>query len=144
MFGGKAKTPPEPTVIGRGTIVEGTVRACGAVQVDGQIEGALIAEGQVSVGPTGSVLGDVVAYQLDVGGLVDGRINIRDHLHVAPGGTARGEVRYGSLQVDRGGVLTGSALHGDPEGVSDPAGIDDPTLPNDEVARPQLPATAGA
>jgi cytoskeletal protein CcmA (bactofilin family) len=110
----------EPTVIGKGTVIEGTIRVCGRVQVDGQIDGSLIAEGHVSVGPTGSVIGEVVAEELAVGGRVEGRVNVRDHLHVAPGGIARGEVRYGSLQVERGGVIDGSTAHGEsPDGNSD-------------------------
>lgn len=117
MFGSKSKarssSSSEPTVIGKGTVIQGTVRVCGRVQVDGSIDGTLIAEGHVSVGPTGVVLGELVAAELAVGGRVEGKVNVRDHLHVAPGGTARGEVRYGSLQVDRGGVIDGSTAHGD-------------------------------
>jgi cytoskeletal protein CcmA (bactofilin family) len=114
MFRSKTRAPAtEPTVIGRGTIIEGTVRVCGRVQVDGQIDGTLIAEGHVSVGPSGSIVGEVVADQLAVGGRVEGKVNVREHLHIAPGGSARGDVRYGTLQVDRGGVIDGSTLHGE-------------------------------
>lgn len=114
MFGSKAtKKATEPTVIGQGTVIEGTIRVAGRVQVDGQIDGSLFAEGHVSVGPTGSILGEVVAAELAVGGRVEGKVNVRDNLHIAPGGTARGEVRYGSLQVDRGGVIDGSTLQGE-------------------------------
>jgi cytoskeletal protein CcmA (bactofilin family) len=59
------------------------------------------------------VIGEVVAEELAVGGRVEGKVSVRDHLHVAPGGIARGEVRYGSLQVERGGVIDGSTAHGD-------------------------------
>ena len=115
MFGSKNKTSAatEPTVIGRGTVIEGTVRVSGRVQVDGQIDGSLIAEGHVSVGPHGSILGEVVAHELAVGGRVEGKVSVRENLHIAPQGVCRGDVRYGSLQVDRGGVLDGSTAHGD-------------------------------
>ena len=114
MFGSKAtKKATEPTVIGQGTVIEGTIRVSGRVQVDGQIDGSLIAEGHVSVGPTGTILGEVVAAELAVGGRVEGKVNVRDNLHIAPGGITRGEVRYGSLQVDRGGVIDGSTLQGE-------------------------------
>lgn len=129
MFGSKSKTrsgsSSEPTVIGKGTEIQGTVKVCGRVQVDGTIDGTLIAEGHVSVGPTGVVFGELVAEELAVGGRVEGKVNVRNHLHVAPGGTARGEVRYGSLQVDRGGVIDGSTAHGEEgagsDSTSDPA-----------------------
>jgi cytoskeletal protein CcmA (bactofilin family) len=115
MFGSKAssKSTTEPTVIGRGTVIEGTLRVSGRVQVDGQIDGTLIAEGHVSVGPTGSILGEVVADELAVGGRVEGKVTVRNHLHVASQGVTRGDVRYGSLQVERGGVLDGSTAHGE-------------------------------
>jgi cytoskeletal protein CcmA (bactofilin family) len=115
MFGKKSKTnaATEPTVIGRGTVIEGTVRVTGRVQVDGQIDGTLIAQGNVSVGPSGVISGEVVAHDLVVGGRVEGKVNVTELLHIAPNGIARGEVRYGSLCVDRGGVLDGSTAHGE-------------------------------
>jgi cytoskeletal protein CcmA (bactofilin family) len=115
MFGSKSKrsASTEPTVIGRGTVIEGTIRVAGRVQVDGQIDGTLLAEGHVSVGPSGSILGEIVAHELAVGGRVEGKVSVRENLHVAPEGVCRGEVRYGSLQVDRGGVLDGSTAHGE-------------------------------
>lgn len=107
----------EPTVIGKGTVIEGTVRVSGRVQIDGKIDGTLIAESHVSVGPEGNILGEVTAGELAVGGHVEGRVNVHGHLHIAPGGIARGEMRYGSLQVDRGGVIDGSTAHGDERGT---------------------------
>jgi cytoskeletal protein CcmA (bactofilin family) len=137
MFGSKAtKKATEPTVIGQGTVIEGTIRVAGRVQVDGQIDGTLIAEGHVSVGPTGSILGEVVAAELAVGGRVEGKVNVRDNLHIAPGGTARGEVRYGSLQVDRGGVIDGSTLQGENTNTLEGSSMDEdgahspPALPH--------------
>ena len=138
MFRSKAAAKPtEPTVIGRGTVIEGTIRVAGRVQVDGQIDGTLIAEGHVSVGPTGSIQGEVVSEELAVGGRVEGRVTVSNHLHIAPGGSARGEVRYGSLQVDRGGVIDGSTLHGEDTNTVEPA-----TVGNDGTASspPPLPA----
>jgi cytoskeletal protein CcmA (bactofilin family) len=128
MFGSKrssSSASSEPTVIGKGTVIQGNIKVCGRVQVDGVIDGSLIAEGHVSVGPTGSVLGELVADELAVGGRVEGKVTIKDHLHVAPGGIARGEVRYGSLQVDRGGVIDGSTAHGEDADPGDASSIDD-------------------
>jgi cytoskeletal protein CcmA (bactofilin family) len=113
---------PGPTVIGKGTLIEGVVRVSGSVQVDGHIDGGLHAEGHVSIGPSGCVLGELIAEELAVGGRIEGTVNVRNHLYVAPGAAVRGEVRYGSLQVDRGGVIDGSALPGEePKLKAEPA-----------------------
>jgi cytoskeletal protein CcmA (bactofilin family) len=116
MFGSKTKVAAaEPTVIGKGAVIEGMVRVYGPVQVDGHIDGGLSAEGQVSIGPTGCVLGELTADELAVGGRIEGKVSVRNHLHVAPGAVVRGDVRYGSLEVERGGVIDGSTLHGSEE-----------------------------
>ena len=114
MFKSKAA---EPTVIGRGAMIEGTVRASGRIQIDGQIDGRLEVDGHVSVGPNGRITGEVIADDLVVGGRVEGKVTAKNHLHVASTGAVKGEVRYGTLQVDRGAAFDGSALHGQQSAV---------------------------
>jgi cytoskeletal protein CcmA (bactofilin family) len=142
MFGKKSTSSAEPTVIGRGAIVEGTIRLSGHIQIDGHIEGKLEVDGQVSVGPNGSINGEVSADELIIGGKVEGKATARAHLHVASGGAVRGEVRYGSLQIDRGGLIDGRTGHGQTaEGGS--AARD--SEPEERHAPPALPgARAGA
>jgi cytoskeletal protein CcmA (bactofilin family) len=146
MFGKKAGSAAEPTVIGRGAVIEGKVRASGPIQIDGHVEGALQVEGQVSVGPSGTVTGELVADDVVVGGRVQGKVFARAHLHVASGGSVRGEVRYGSLQIDRGGVIDGTTAHGQ---AADEAASAEASAPADETsgvrAAPVVPvATAAA
>lgn len=103
----------EPTVIGAGAVIEGVVKVTGRVQLDGRVDGKLEVEGEVSIGPNGHLNGELVADQVAVGGTAEGRICVHDHLHIISSGTVRGEVRYDTLQVDRGGVLDGNTAHGD-------------------------------
>lgn len=110
MFGSKrTKSDNAITVIAAGSVVEGTLRVRGMVQVDGTIDGTLIADGHVSVGPDGRILGEVTADQLSVGGKVEGTINAKGHLHVLASGAVRGNARYASLEIERGGVMDGNA-----------------------------------
>jgi cytoskeletal protein CcmA (bactofilin family) len=109
---GKARAA-EMIVIGYGAVIEGAVRSAASVHLNGRVEGLLIAEGEAVIGETGSVHGDVIAEQLVLEGAIDGNVSVRGHLLVAASGVLRGEVRYGTLQVERGGILAGSALHGE-------------------------------
>jgi cytoskeletal protein CcmA (bactofilin family) len=109
MFGKRQQAVASITVIAAGSVVEGTLRARGMVQVDGTIDGALIAEGHVSVGPEGKILGEVTADQLSVGGRIEGTVFARGHLLVLASGVVHGNARYTSLEVERGGVMDGSA-----------------------------------
>ena len=110
MFG-KRQNANAITVIAAGSQVVGTLRVKGIVQVDGSIEGTLIAEGHVSVGPEGRILGEVTANELSVGGCIEGTLLAKGHLHVLATGKVQGEARYATLEVDRGGVMDGRASH---------------------------------
>jgi cytoskeletal protein CcmA (bactofilin family) len=121
MFGKKTAAATEPTVIGQGAVIEGSLRVSGRVQVDGRIEGSLTVDGMVSVGPTGSVVGDVEADELAVGGRVEGNVTARKHLYVAATGAVCGELCYGSLQVERGAVLDGRSFKGEAKPAATPA-----------------------
>lgn len=105
----KKGTPEQTaiTVIAVGTCVEGTLRVRGRLQIDGSIEGTLVSEGPVSVGPQGKVSGDIDVDSLSVAGLVEGTVRVHGHLHVLAHGNVRGEARYATLEVDRGGVMDG-------------------------------------
>jgi cytoskeletal protein CcmA (bactofilin family) len=100
-----AKSTGEPTVIGRGSRVAGTLRVKGRVQIDGEVEGHVFAEGHVSIGPAGSVIGELTAAELVVGGRIEGTVRVAGLLHVVNGGSAIGVLQYTSIQVDRGGAL---------------------------------------
>jgi len=148
MFGQKKAAATEPTVIGQGAVIEGSLRVSGRVQVDGRIEGSLIVDGMVSVGPTGSVVGDIEADELAVGGRVEGTVTARKHLYVASTGAVCGELCYGTLQVERGAVLDGRALKGetkptvaakDEKKVAAVATVVQPSAPEAKKASPPLP-----
>lgn len=155
MFGSSSKnvSNDEPTVIGRGTVIQGTVRVQGRVQVDGEIEGTLEANGPVSVGPHGRINGELIGEDIAVGGVVEGQCTARKHLHVVSSGKVHGDVRYDTLQVDRGAVLDGRTLHNedDAKGVKKSVKGDDPSAAaaappkRPEAARPpKAPSPVGA
>ncbi len=111
MFGKKQETGG-PTIIGRGDVVEGTLKVRTTLHVDGEVLGNIEAEGQVSVGPDGYVKGEVMAETVAVAGTVEGTCAARTHLHILSSGVVKGDARFQTLEVDRGGVIhgqTGSA-----------------------------------
>jgi cytoskeletal protein CcmA (bactofilin family) len=148
MFGKQKASAAEPTVIGRGAVVEGKIRASGPIQIDGQIDGTLVVDGQVSVGPSGAIIGEVVADDIVVGGRVEGKLHARTHLHVAPGGSVRGEARYGTLQIDRGGVIDGTTAQGQTapqvSAADAPAEPVRPVAAQTPAAQPLAPHALGA
>ena len=133
----------EPTIIGAGAVIEGIVRVSGRVQIDGRIEGTLEVEGEVSVGPKGVVDGELLGTTLVIGGKATGKITARNHLHVVSTGVVQGDVRYDTLQVDRGGLIGGNTVHAmedEEEPAEEPANV----RKLNSQAPPAVPSAANA
>lgn len=106
MFG-KSKSPEGATVIGAGDSIEGSLVIEGMLHVDGRVRGDVKTAGQVSIGPEGLIVGEVEADVVTIAGRIEGRLVAQSHLHVLCTGVFEGDAFFGSLQVDRGGVVHG-------------------------------------
>jgi cytoskeletal protein CcmA (bactofilin family) len=95
------------TIIAKGDCVEGTVRVAGRLHVDGEVDGSVIAEGPVSIGPDGSVKGEVRGTDVAIAGKIVGAVRARGSLHMLPTGIVEGDAYFDTLQVERGGVIYG-------------------------------------
>jgi cytoskeletal protein CcmA (bactofilin family) len=98
------------TVIAAGASIEGTVRCEGALHVDGRIQGSVESVSTVSVGADGMIKGDVLADEVTVGGRIEGTVIAASRLHMLSTGAIYGDARYGSLEVDRGGLIEGRTI----------------------------------
>jgi cytoskeletal protein CcmA (bactofilin family) len=96
-----------PTIIGNGSTIEGTLRVEHGLHVEGTVEGDVVAEGEVSVGPEGVIRGTVTADALAVAGSLEGTAHVHGPLHMLPTGRLKGDAYYETLQVETGGVVEG-------------------------------------
>jgi cytoskeletal protein CcmA (bactofilin family) len=105
MFGRKP-----PTTVGAGTKLRGTIDGgSDDVQVDGQFEGSIQTDSDVTVTAGGAVLGDIRADSVTIGGRVDGTVVAHQQLRMLATGHLHGDAHYGTLEVERGGVIEGRA-----------------------------------
>ena len=117
MFG-KSKSS-NTTIIGRGARFVGTLELEGAIHIEGRCEGTIRARGHLSVGTQGSVVGELAGNQVAIAGKVEGTVVAKETLHVLPTGALQGDVFYGRLQVDYGGVMDGRSHQGAPAAEAD-------------------------
>lgn len=101
--------PPSSTVVAPGTVITGTMRGEGIVQVEGVVEGEIDLKGAVIVAPGGLVKGPVTADVIRVAGRIEGSVNARDHLFIEKVGSLEGDFTTVSLVVEDGGRLNGAA-----------------------------------
>lgn len=105
------------TLIGRNTELEGHVRLSESVRVDGRVIGHMqVVSGQsvsVVIGPSGEVVGDVMAHRVIVAGRVSGNIHALEHVELHAGCFVQGDLKYASIAVEHGARVQGLLLQMD-------------------------------
>jgi cytoskeletal protein CcmA (bactofilin family) len=82
-----------PTVIDAGSTFEGILTFRGAVRVDGQLTGKIVADGCLVIGPRGKVVATVEVDELIVAGEFEGDAVARSRVELLSGGRALGSLR---------------------------------------------------
>jgi len=103
------------TLIAQGTRIVGDVFFTGQLDVEGHIEGNVIAESEdtalVRVIGSGSVSGQIVAPEMVINGVVAGDISCSRHIELAERARVSGNVRYQVLEMARGAEVNGGLQH---------------------------------
>jgi cytoskeletal protein CcmA (bactofilin family) len=111
---GLATAPrPEPTaarqlVVGAGVELEGEVKGCETVSVDGTLAATVATSEHLVIGAEGTFRGSCEVETADVAGSFDGTLTVRGRLLVRSTGAVKGEVRFGELEIERGGQISGN------------------------------------
>jgi len=92
-------------IIGEGTILRAKVSNCRQLEVSGYVDGEVETESLV-VHRGGRCYGTIHAGTADVAGTVQGRIGVRQLIHIRPTGEVSGSVRYGKMAMEAGGSLS--------------------------------------
>jgi cytoskeletal protein CcmA (bactofilin family) len=112
MFSTKKRTETAQaihTLLGKGTFWKGEIRSGqNSLRIEGNFEGNILSEGEVTIAPSGEVRGTIEAKHLIVTGRVLGVFRIKECLEIHGTGYVEGEVEVGSLVVDEGGTLQGN------------------------------------
>ena len=95
------------TIVGNGTIFEGTVTSRESICIEGTVRGKVVCEGSVIVGPRGRVDADIYAETVLVGGEVNGNIVSKSKLEITTNGKLRGDIKTGSLIIAEGVLFEG-------------------------------------
>jgi cytoskeletal protein CcmA (bactofilin family) len=110
------RTPPQAVaplnsdghvVVGKGASIVGEITNCSQVEIAGALEGKVIAEA-VIVRAGGCLKGTVQSERAEVHGIIEGQVQIEQHLDIRSTGRVSGELAYGRLSVASGGCLAGN------------------------------------
>ncbi|HXO59467.1 MAG TPA: polymer-forming cytoskeletal protein [Candidatus Acidoferrum sp.] len=107
------------TVLSNQIKLEGRLQSTSNIRFDGEMNGDLTTEGDLSVGEGGRVKGNVGGRNVVVGGSIQGNVNTTGRLEILATGKVFGDIVVGSLIIDEGGILRGkSAVHSEESAAS--------------------------
>lgn len=95
------------SVIGKKTIVEGTLIGNELLRIDGLVKGIVKSEGKIIVGNGGKVEGKIEANEIFVGGTVEGELFATEKVEANPTGRIYGDIHTKRLIVDDNAVFEG-------------------------------------
>jgi cytoskeletal protein CcmA (bactofilin family) len=92
--------------IGSAIKMKGSVEDCGVLQVDGHFE-ETAQSNQLKISQSGIFIGDADVHSAEIVGRFDGNITVKDKLIIRSTGVVTGTVKYGSIEIESGGRISG-------------------------------------
>ena len=105
-------TPSDPSnsktlTVGRDISLTGEIAMCEKLLVEGRVEADLSDASSIEVAPGGLFKGTADVNEAHISGLFEGKLTARNRLIIHATGKVTGEVRYGELEIERGGEISG-------------------------------------
>lgn len=95
-------------IVGRDIFLSGEITACDLVVVEGKIEATLRNSSAVEIAESGIFKGTAEIERAEVSGVFEGDLTVRERLIVRRSGRVKGKLRYGSIQIEPGGEISGA------------------------------------
>ncbi|MFY0591463.1 bactofilin family protein [Roseivirga sp.] len=99
-------------VIGRATVLEGSIESAGNIRIEGKVHGNAKAKAKFVMGNEAYVHGNVVARSGEVAGKVNGNIEISELLILKPTAIINGDILTNQLVVEPGATFNGGCKMG--------------------------------
>jgi len=87
--------------------VTGDLETDGALRIDGRLEGTIHRADLIVIGEGASVVGDITAREVIVGGAVTGNIFAQQRTELQSTGIVAGDIRSAAILIHEGGVVQG-------------------------------------
>jgi cytoskeletal protein CcmA (bactofilin family) len=100
--------PTAPSVLGAQSRFVGEIFGDEDLVINGHFEGKVQVEGNVTIGVTGDVLGDLLAKSVVVAGKVEGQVLARERAELLASATVKGTVQAPRVVIAEGAQLQGN------------------------------------
>lgn len=108
-------------IVGQGIRLSGEINSCDRLVVEGEVEVTLNDTLALEITSSGRFTGGCEVEEADISGIYEGDLTVRNTLFVRGSGRITGTIRYGQLELERGGQIAGnvSVLGNEPLSSSD-------------------------
>jgi len=96
------------SVIGKKTVIKGSINVEGSVKIDGTIEGNISTNESVILGKDSAVKGNIECKSAIIGGRVEGNVNVQDVLELQSGTHLSGDIVCCGLIIKEGVFFEGN------------------------------------
>lgn len=103
-----AEAEQKKLIVGRDIFLNGEIRTCDSLVVEGKVEAVLSDCRAIDIAGSGEFRGSAEIESADISGRFDGDLVVRQRLTIRATGKVLGKIRYGQLEVERGGVISGT------------------------------------
>lgn len=107
--------------VGRGITLSGDITSCEKLSIEGSVEANLINCRALAIAESGLFKGSTSIEEAEVRGRFEGDLTVRKRLLIRSTGRVSGTVRYGQIEIESGGQISGDIL-AQPAGKSEEAG----------------------
>lgn len=100
---------PQATTIGKQVKISGTLASDGNVIFDGTLEkGTINIAGELTIGSSALIKGEVKAGKLIVNGTVEGNVIVKEDMEIGASGKINGDINvHGKFIITKGGTFNG-------------------------------------
>lgn len=97
------------TIIGESSRIEGNIITKASLRIEGQVEGDIETEGDVTIGKQGEALSNIIARNVLNAGTIRGSVQTKGELTITETGKLYGDILVTALTIAGGGQFQGTS-----------------------------------
>jgi cytoskeletal protein CcmA (bactofilin family) len=95
--------------IAEGVEIKGQIQSKGSLRLDGSIDGGIDVQGDLIIGATGILKGEIKAVNIILAGKLEGNLVASQKLEITSTGKIKGDVQCSIFTIEEGGILDGNS-----------------------------------
>lgn len=103
----ETKSDEKKLTVGPEIVLSGQITSCDRLVVEGRVEASLTDSRAIEIADTGFFKGTAEIDSAVIGGRFEGTLTVRERLTIRSTGRIQGKIRYGQIEIEPGGEISG-------------------------------------